>query len=95
MSHVVTRLNSIPADLDGFWKSRPTKFDKDSNMEPTEEFKILIDWLKERGHTPEEIEKVLALVRDYEEKTQYDSVMDSIGAGRLTLDALVKEALGD
>ena len=62
-------------------------------MEPTEDYADLIEWLKERKHTPEEIEKVLALVRDYDQKTQSDSVMDSIGAGRLSLDGLVKEAL--
>ena len=59
-----------------------------------DEFSILTQWLKERGHSDEEIEKVLVLVRQYDEKTQHDSVMDSIGAGRMSLDELINEALG-
>ena len=63
-------------------------------MRSEEDFSVLVEWLKERGHTDEEIEKVLAKVREYDDKTQHDSIMDSIGAGRLTLDEIVKEALG-
>lgn len=63
-------------------------------MESEEDFSVLVQWLKDRGHTDEEIKKVLEKVRQYEDKTQHDSIMDSIGAGRLSLDAIVKEALG-
>ncbi len=64
-------------------------------MEPAEEdYKVLVEWLTERGHSEDEIQKILARVRDYDEKTQHDSVMDSIGSGRMSLDALVKDALG-
>ena len=62
---------------------------------PEEEFPELVQLLKERGHSPEEIKKILARVRHYEKELQYDSVMDSIGAGRLNLDGLIREALGD
>ena len=34
-------------------------------------------------------------VRQYEQETQLDSIMDSIGAGRLDMDALIKEALAE
>lgn len=64
-------------------------------MEPAEEdYKVLVEWLTERGHSEDEIQTILARVRDYDEKTQHDSVMDSIGSGRMSLDALVKDALG-
>ena len=64
-------------------------------MEPAEEdYKVLVEWLTERGHSEDEIQQILARVRDYDEKTQHDSVMDSIGSGRMSLDALVKDALG-
>lgn len=62
--------------------------------ESAEDYGALIEWLEERGHSKQEIEIILAKVRQYEKKMQHDSVMDSIGAGRLTLDALVAEALG-
>ena len=64
-------------------------------MESNEDDKALIDWLQERGHTPEEIKKILAQVEQYQKKMQVDSVMDSIGAGSLNLDTLIKEALGE
>ena len=60
-----------------------------------EDYGLLIQWLKERGHTPEEIDKIMARVHQFDEKTQHDSVMDSIGAGRMNLDAFIKGALKD
>ena len=64
-------------------------------MEPAkEDYQVLVEWLTERGHGEDEIKTILARVREYDEKTQHDSVMDSIGSGRMSLDALVKDALG-
>ncbi len=62
-------------------------------MEPSEDYSLLIEWLKQRGQTEEEIERILAKVRQYDEQTMHDSVMDSIGSGRMTLEALVQQAL--
>ena len=64
-------------------------------MEPKDDYAPLTEWLHERGHTTEEIFKILAHVKRYEQETQLDSVMDSIGSGRLSLDGLIKEALGE
>jgi hypothetical protein len=64
-------------------------------MDPSEDYAALIKLLKERGHTDEEIKLILAKVRQYDQRTLHDSVMDSIGAGRMNLDALIKEALED
>ena len=64
-------------------------------MTSIEDQAALIKLLKERGHTDEEIKLILARVRQYDERTLHDSVMDSIGAGRMNLDALIKEALED
>ena len=65
-------------------------------MEPSdEEYAVLIEWLKERGHNDVEIRKILARVRHYDRMMMQDSVMDSIGAGRMNLDALIQEALQD
>lgn len=64
-------------------------------MDPSEDYAALIKLLKERAHTDEEIKLILAKVRQYDQRTLHDSVMDSIGAGRMNLDALIKEALED
>lgn len=53
----------------------------------------LAEMLAEKGHTPAEIEKIMARVRIYESELQLDSVMDSIGNGRFDLAAIIAEAL--
>jgi hypothetical protein len=50
--------------------------------------------LRGAGHSADEIEKILARVRAYEDQIQHDSIMDSIGDGSLDLAAIIKEALG-
>lgn len=65
-------------------------------MRSTEDnYKILKDCLVERGHSSEEIQTIIKRVDDYEEKTQHDSIMDSIGTGGMDIEALVREALGE
>ncbi|TWU24573.1 hypothetical protein [Bythopirellula polymerisocia] len=53
----------------------------------------LVTWLKEQGHTPDEIKKILAKVAEYDARTLRESVFDSINSGTIDLAALVKEAL--
>lgn len=49
--------------------------------------------LAEKGHSPKEVEKIIARVRKYETEMQLDSVMDSIDSGRFDLAAIIEEAL--
>ena len=60
-----------------------------------ERFADLADWLQERGHTALEIDKILKRVREYDEKTSLDSVMDSIDRGDFNIAGIIKEALGE
>lgn len=62
-------------------------------MESNEEYPLLVEWLKTRGHNEQEIQQILDKVRQYDAKMMHDSVMDSIGSGRITFEALVEEAL--
>ena len=62
-------------------------------MSMDDDYVQLGDFLRERGHTESEVEKIIARVKVYEEETQLDSVMDSIGAGHMDLTSLIKEAL--
>lgn len=55
----------------------------------------LINWLQEQGHSPGEIEKVLAKVAEYDRQTVHESIFDSIDSGNVDLSALVREALGE
>jgi hypothetical protein len=63
-------------------------------MAETNDYAELTDYLRREGHTDDEIEKILARVRQYEVETQHDSVMDSIGTGSFDLKKLIQEALG-
>ena len=55
----------------------------------------LIDWLKQKGHSAEEIDKILAKVKQYDRETNVDSVMDSIAGGSFDLQSIIDEALGE
>lgn len=63
-------------------------------MDVDEEFQQIAGWLKsEKGHSDLEVEKIILHLRHYEETTQLNSVMDSIGSGSLNLEAIINEAL--
>ena len=62
-------------------------------MSQDDDYIQLADFLRERGHTEDESGKIIQRVKQYEEETQLDSVMDSIGAGHLDLVSLINEAL--
>jgi hypothetical protein len=67
---------------------RVTQMTDDSSKQP------LIDWLSRKGHSPEEIEKILAQLQKYDREMNVDSVMDSIGQGTFNLQKIIDEALG-
>ena len=52
------------------------------------------EWLRGRGHSDEEVDKILERIRRYEEQIQTDSVMDSIAAGSFDIAKIIDEALG-
>ncbi len=51
----------------------------------------LIDWLKERGHSDQEVEHILGRLHEYDELTTADALMDAIARGEVDLDAIVQE----
>jgi hypothetical protein len=53
----------------------------------------LLAWLEEQGHTPAEIEKVLAKVAEYDAQTVRESIFDSIHSGTINIAEFVREAL--
>ena len=52
-------------------------------------------WLRERGHSPDAIKKILAKLENFDEQISRQSLFDSVASGDFDLDALIKEALGD
>ena len=55
----------------------------------------LVVWLTERGHSPEEVAKILAKVEQYDADTVSGSIFDSIGRGDFDIGAIIDEALGE
>ena len=62
-------------------------------MERKDDYHELTELLQAQGYSVEEIGKILERVRRYEQETQLDSLMDSIGSGSLSLKGLIEEAL--
>jgi hypothetical protein len=52
-------------------------------------------WLAERGHSPDDIEKILERLDRWDAQANRESVFDAMETGELDMDALIKEALGD
>lgn len=55
----------------------------------------LVAWLTERGHSPDEVAKILAKVAEYDARTINESIFDSIDAGEFDLSSLIQEALSE
>jgi hypothetical protein len=56
---------------------------------------VIRDFLTQRGHSSDEIEKILVQLAQYENATLRKSVFDSIDAGGFDIDRIIKETLGD
>ena len=55
----------------------------------------LVAWLTERGHSPEEIAKILAKVAEYDAETVNASIFDSIDRGDFDIASFIEKALAD
>jgi hypothetical protein len=55
----------------------------------------LIAWLQEQGHTPAEVDKIMAKVSEYDAQTLHESIFDSISSGSIDIEKIVREALGE
>ena len=55
----------------------------------------LIQFLTDRGYTEAEIQKITAHMAAYDLRTQSDALFDSIGGGSLSIDEIIRQALGE
>lgn len=55
----------------------------------------LIAWLQDQGHDEARIQKILAKVVEYDERTVHESVFDSIESGAFDLSTIIEEALDE
>ena len=53
----------------------------------------ILSYLSERGFSEEEIEKIVAKMKEYDERMRHKSVFDSLEDGNFNLDKIIKEAL--
>ena len=54
---------------------------------------MIADYLKGRGYSTEEVQKILAKLASYDHKTLSDAVFDSIGNNAKTLDQIILDVL--
>jgi hypothetical protein len=52
------------------------------------------EWLQQRGYQPDEVAKIMAKLAAHDDKTIHEAVFDSIGRGTMSLDDIIREALG-
>jgi hypothetical protein len=64
-----------------------------SNVDPRQQ--ELVEWLREEGHTPLEIERILAKVAEYDARMLHESIFDSINRGNFDVGTIIREALGE
>lgn len=57
------------------------------------EYSQLTTLLQSKGHSEQEIARIIDRVRQYDKEMEVDSVMDSIAAGRMDLMSIINEAL--
>ena len=51
-------------------------------------------WLKDKGYTPEQTQKILAKLAQHDHETLSDAIYDSLGASDKTLDQMRRHDLG-
>ena len=56
---------------------------------------MIAQWLKEKGYSQEEIQKILAKLAEREHQTISDAIFDSIGNSNRTLDQMIGDLLRD
>jgi len=54
---------------------------------------MIAQWLKGRGYSDEEVQKILAKLAEHDHETLSDALFDSIGNGGKTLDQIIDEVL--
>jgi len=54
---------------------------------------MIAQWLKDKGHSEAEVQKILANLAKRDHETLSDAVFDSIGGSGQSLDDLIREAL--
>lgn len=53
----------------------------------------IVKFLQERGHTTEEIDKIMARLADYDEKMVRDSLFASFSSGSFNIESIIQDSL--
>jgi predicted DNA-binding protein (UPF0278 family) len=55
----------------------------------------LVEFLQQRGHSQEEIDKIVKRLAEHDAASMRQSIFDSIAGGSFNLDAIIEQALED
>jgi len=64
-------------------------------MPSVENRQTIIDWLKERDHSPEEIDAILHKLDQYDDRVVRQSFFDAIETGEISIEAFLAESQGE
>lgn len=56
---------------------------------------LLIEFLEQRGHSEDEIQRIVKRLAEHDAASMRQSVFDSIAGGTFDLDKIIEQALGD
>jgi hypothetical protein len=62
-------------------------------MATPKENQEIVGWLKQRGHSPEEIEKILEKLTAYDQAVVRDALFDSMNSGSFDIEEVIRQAL--
>ena len=64
-------------------------------MQPANDRQEIAEWLSGFGYNPDQIQKILTRLHQYDARITRESLFDAIGNGEVDLDSFVKDALND
>ena len=53
------------------------------------------NWLADRGHTAEEVDKIMRRLEQFDETIVRDSIFDSMETGGFDMEAIIQQALAE
>ena len=64
-------------------------------MQPINDRHEIAEWLTGFGYTPEQIQKIMRRLHQYDVRVTRESLFDAIGSGEINLEKFIQDALED
>lgn len=61
-------------------------------MPSVEDRQTIVDWLQQRGHSPDEIDAIMEKLEQYDARVVRQSFFDAIETGEINIDSIFEES---